>query len=86
MNLNIKGYFKGSLLHEENVGANTSGPFYASLNWSGIDLLTFAAGGLWEDHFSMDNFTYTETAVPEPTTMLLLGLGLVGLAGVRKKI
>ena len=38
-----------------------------------------------QTHQLMANYAYEVTGLPEPTTMLLLGLGLMGLAGVRRK-
>lgn len=50
---------------------------------SNITLLSTYPG--WHTFEGIDNVAFLST-VPEPATMLLLGLGLMGLAGVRRKI
>jgi len=52
-----------------------------SMNWSSIPNVgtSDADMNIWAYYSGNQN-------VPEPTTMLLLGLGLVGLAGARRKI
>ncbi|GEM_PF-2344789 len=58
--------------------------------WTSTPTLIIAHSLTGGYEYGVDVFIYTDancgtTAIPEPATMLLLGVGLVGLAGVRRK-
>jgi hypothetical protein len=56
------------------------------LGWTGTEDITIT--GLWpaQGSFSHISIYDAPTTVPEPSTLLLFGLGLIGLAGVRRKV
>jgi len=52
-------------------------------NFNNIDYPIFDTNA---NYFAMDNVTLEGTAIPEPGTMLLLGTGLLGLVGTRRRM
>lgn len=91
-NLFLKAYSSsGTLLDQKTflLPETTNGGPTLTVTGANIDHVEFGStggnNGNWLNSVYFDNFSYTTTPVPEPTTMLLIGSGLLGFAGLRKR-
>ncbi|WP_321492738.1 PEP-CTERM sorting domain-containing protein [uncultured Desulfobacter sp.] len=84
--VNVWGYSSDSLVHSTQINV-TQTMAYFDFNWAGIDEIMWDPIDPTVVNVGIDNFTFNadQNPVPEPTTILLFGVGLLGLAGVNRR-
>lgn len=86
LNIQVQGFLGATLMYDQTVVVNATGPTLFNFNYLGVDRVYFqSSDGTPHDgysgsggHFAMDNLTVN--IIPEPGSGILLIIGLGGLA------
>ena len=76
----LNGYLVGTLTLDDNGGTGEGSRSFAGP----FDLLGFDTQSSQSD-YALDNISVTVTTVPEPSSIVLVGTGLLGFAGVVRR-
>lgn len=80
--MTIAGYRNGTMVYSQMLNLTAETQLF-QLNWLQIDKVAFIPNDDVQGWFLLDDMS--TTVAPEPLSMLLLGSGLVGVAGVGRR-